>query len=88
MSKLHVTLLGACLCLAPYSAMAQGAAKLTDPQIAHIAHTAGQIDIQAAELALKTVQQASQTTVSGRVGQHPKRRVGPPARICDRAGCS
>ncbi|MGO4387661.1 DUF4142 domain-containing protein [Microvirga sp. 2YAF29] len=33
--------------------MAQGAAKLTDPQIAHIAYTAGQIDIQAAELALK-----------------------------------
>ena len=53
MSKLHLTLLGACLCLAPYGAMAQGAAKLTDPQIAHIAYTAGQIDIQAAELALK-----------------------------------
>ena len=53
MSKLRLTLLGACLCLAPYGAMAQGAAKLTDPQIAHIAHTAGQIDIQAAELALK-----------------------------------
>jgi putative membrane protein len=27
--------------------------KLTDPQIAHIAYTAGQIDIQAAQLALK-----------------------------------
>ena len=53
MSKLRLTLLGACLCLAPYGAMAQGAAKLTDPQIAHIAYTAGQIDIQAAELALK-----------------------------------
>jgi putative membrane protein len=53
MSKLHLTLLGACLCLAPYSARAQGAGKLTDPQIAHIAYTAGQIDIQAAELALK-----------------------------------
>ena len=53
MSKLRLTLLGACLGLAPYAAMAQGAAKLTDPQIAHIAYTAGQIDIQAAELALK-----------------------------------
>ena len=53
MSKLRLTLLGACLCLAPCGAMAQGAAKLTDPQIAHIAYTAGQIDIQAAELALK-----------------------------------
>src|SRR3954447_26052793 len=56
MSKLRMTLLGACLCLAPYSAMAQQAAKLTDPQIAHIAYTAGQIDIQAAELALKQSQ--------------------------------
>jgi putative membrane protein len=27
--------------------------KLTDPQIAHIAYSAGQIDIQAAQLALK-----------------------------------
>ena len=53
MSKLRMTLIGACLCLAPYSAMSQQAAKLTDPQIAHIAYTAGQIDIQAAELALK-----------------------------------
>ena len=53
MSKLRMTLLGACLCLAPYGAMAQQAAKLTDPQIAHIAYTAGQIDIQAAEQALK-----------------------------------
>ena len=53
MSKLHLTLLGACLCLAPYNAMAQGTGKLTDPQIAHIAYKAGQIDIQAAELALK-----------------------------------
>ena len=56
MSKLRMTLLSACLCLAPYGAMAQGASKLTDPQIAHIAYTAGQIDIQAAELALKQSQ--------------------------------
>jgi len=48
-----MTLLGACLCLAPYGAMAQNAGKITDPQIAHIAYTAGQIDIQAAEQALK-----------------------------------
>jgi putative membrane protein len=53
MSRLPMTLLGACLSLASYSAMAQGAGKPTDPQIAHIAYTAGQIDIQAAELALK-----------------------------------
>jgi len=36
----------------PGFAVAQGN-KLTDPQIAHIAYTAGQIDIQAAQLALK-----------------------------------
>jgi len=34
------------------AAAAQGAAKLTDPQIAHIAYTAGQIDIEAAKQAL------------------------------------
>jgi putative membrane protein len=40
------------LMLVPGFAVAQGN-KLTDPQIAHIAYTAGQIDIQAAQLALK-----------------------------------
>ncbi|MGB6176655.1 MAG: DUF4142 domain-containing protein, partial [Methylocella sp.] len=32
--------------------VAQAAAKLTDPQIAHIAYTAGQLDIEAAKQAL------------------------------------
>lgn len=53
MSRLHVALLGACLYLASQAASAQGSAKPTDPQIAHIAYTAGEIDIKAAELALK-----------------------------------
>jgi putative membrane protein len=53
MPRLHITLLGLGLCLAASGAMAQGAAKPTDPQIAHIAYTAGEIDINAAELALK-----------------------------------
>lgn len=35
------------------AAYAQDAAKLTDPQIAHIAYTAGQLDIANAEQALK-----------------------------------
>lgn len=35
------------------SANAAEPAKLTDPQIAHIAYTAGELDIKAAELALK-----------------------------------
>jgi putative membrane protein len=34
------------------SALAQGAAKPTDPQIAHIAYTAGQLDIEAAKQAV------------------------------------
>ena len=41
----------AALLLASGIALAQGP-KLTDPQIAHIAYTAGQLDIQAAEQAL------------------------------------
>ena len=42
----------AALSLVGSAALAQGA-KPTDPQIAHIAYTAGQIDIKAAKLALK-----------------------------------
>src|SRR5919205_4001737 len=42
----------AALVFAAGLAAAQGN-KLTDPQIAHIAYTAGQIDIQAAQLALQ-----------------------------------
>ena len=39
--------------LAFTAAPAQSAEKLTDPQIAHIAYTAGDLDIKAAQLALK-----------------------------------
>jgi putative membrane protein len=42
----------AALCLSPLPASAQNA-KPTDPQIAHIAYTAGEIDIEAAKQALK-----------------------------------
>lgn len=45
----------ATLCLVT-SAKAQGPEKPTDPQIAHIAYTAGHIDIEAADLALKKTQ--------------------------------
>jgi putative membrane protein len=51
-SSLFITV----LCFAGTSAMAQSMAKPTDPQIAHIAYTAGQIDIRAADLALKKTQ--------------------------------
>jgi putative membrane protein len=43
----------AALCLTPLPAVAQNAAKPNDAQIAHIAYTAGQLDIQAAKQALK-----------------------------------
>jgi len=42
----------AALCLLSGAAFAQNAAKPTDPQIAHIAYTADEIDIKAAEQAL------------------------------------
>jgi len=42
----------AALCLLGGAAAAQGAAKPSDPQIAHIAYTAGQLDITAARQAL------------------------------------
>ena len=41
-----------CLLSVPVPVLAQGAAKPTDPQIAHIAYTAGQLDIEAAKQAL------------------------------------
>ena len=42
----------AALCLLSGAAFAQNAAKPTDPQVAHIAYTADEIDIKAAEQAL------------------------------------
>ena len=53
MFRLGSSLFIAALCFAGTSAMAQTTANLTDPQIAHIAYTAGKIDIAAADLALK-----------------------------------
>jgi len=43
----------ASLCLLTAPVFAQGAAKPTDPQIAHIAYTAWQLDIEAAKQALE-----------------------------------
>jgi putative membrane protein len=53
MFRLGSSLFIAALCFAGASAMAQTTADLTDPQIAHIAYTAEQIDIAAADLAQK-----------------------------------
>lgn len=46
----------AAICLSASGAFAQNAGKPTDPQIAHIAYTAGQIDIEAAQQALNKSQ--------------------------------
>ena len=53
MPKLTTALLTVSFALAGHAALAQGGGRPTDPQIAHIAYTAGQIDIKAAELARK-----------------------------------
>src|ERR1700704_3216714 len=60
-SSLFITV----LCFAGTSAMAQSMAKPTDPQIAHIAYTARQIDIRAADLALKKTQNNAVKTFAG-----------------------
>jgi putative membrane protein len=46
-------LAGAALCALAFAVRAQSPSPLTDPQIAHIAYTAGQIDIEAANQALQ-----------------------------------
>ena len=56
MRKQHLLLAGALALLVCGPAAAQQTARLTDPQIAHIAYTAGQIDIQAAQQALQKSQ--------------------------------
>ncbi len=53
MSRFSLSVLAACFCLTSGAAMAQAAAKPTDPQIAHIVYTADQLDIKTAQLALK-----------------------------------
>jgi putative membrane protein len=50
--RLFIYAAAAALCLSPLAATAQNA-KPTDPQIAHIAYTAGQLDIEAGKQALK-----------------------------------
>ena len=53
MFRFRTSLFASILCFSGLSAMAQGTEKPTDPQIADIAYTAGQIDVTAANLALE-----------------------------------
>ena len=63
----------AAICLFASSGFAQTAAKPTDPQIAHIAYTADQIDIQAAQLALKKSKTKDVRRFRLRYGARPHR---------------
>lgn len=54
----HLLSAGALALAVGSAAIAQDAPKLTDPQIAHIAYTAGQIDVAAAQQALQKSQNA------------------------------
>jgi len=61
----------AAICMLSAAALAQESAKPTDPQIAHIAYTAGEIDIKAAKQAL-----AKSRNKEVRAFALPKRRLG------------
>ena len=56
MFRFGTSLFVSILCFAGMSTMAQSAGQPTDPQIAHIANTAGLIDIEAANQALRKSQ--------------------------------
>ena len=74
MFRFGTSLFVSILCFAGMSTMAQSAGQPTDPQIAHIAYTAGQIDIKAAEQALgKKSEQGCQNL---RGGDGPGSRSG------------
>jgi putative membrane protein len=61
----------AAICILSGAALAQEATKLTDPQIAHIAYTAGQLDIEAAKQALsKSANKDIRAFAEGMVGDH------------------
>ena len=61
----------AALCMLSGATFAQGTAKPTDPQIAHIAYTAGELDIEAAKQALsKSTNNDVRAFADGMVSDH------------------
>lgn len=61
----------ATLCLLSVSVFAQGAVKPTDPQIAHIAYTAGVLDVEAGKQALEKAKNKDvRTFAEGMVRDH------------------
>ena len=61
----------AALCMLSGAAFAQGAAKPTDPQIAHIAYTAGELDIEAAKQALSKSTNKDVRAFADGIGERP-----------------
>ena len=71
MSHARLSTAIAVICMLSGAALAQGAAKLTDPQIAHIAYTAGQLDIEAAKAAIsKSTNKDVRAFAEGMVRDH------------------
>jgi len=69
--KLKLLAALAAVCLLPGAAFAQGGATPTDPQIAHIAYTAGELDIEAGKQALaKTKDKAVKEFAENMVRDH------------------
>ena len=69
--KLNLIAVLAAFCLLPGAAFAQGGATPTDPQIAHIAYTAGELDIEAGKQALaKTKDKAVKEFAENMVRDH------------------
>ena len=68
-AKLSAGVFALCLLSAP--AFAQGA-KPTDPQIAHIAYTAGVLDVEAAKQAIAEIEEQGRRGLRQRHGARPR----------------
>jgi putative membrane protein len=68
---IRLTTAMAAICMASGAALAQGGSKPTDPQIAHIAYTAGELDIEGAKQALsKSKNKDVRAFAEGMVNDH------------------
>ena len=67
----------AALCLIGFAPMSQAADKPTDPQIAHIAYTAGVIDVEAAKLAVSKSKNTVVVDFANQMIRDHGVRVGP-----------
>ena len=72
MFRFRTSLFASILCFSGLSAMAQGTEKPTDPQIADIAYTAGQIDVTAANLALEKTKNRAVRSFAEQMAREPE----------------